>query len=121
MKVIACIAVLAGSAGAAAAQSPPDLTTDQAAIIYDQCLARAAAGAMRAGTSPEDIYQLARAACTQTRTLLVAGQDPDSERVRVLSEIDAERAATFPERTRRFREMLREYQPQAGVVSDAKD
>ena len=105
------LALLLTSSAAASAQGSPDLTTEQAAIVYDQCLAHAAAQASRTDAAPEAIYGLARTACSQTRAHLTEGRAPDSELVQVLDAIDRERSATFPERTRRIRELMNNHQP----------
>jgi hypothetical protein len=91
------------------AASRPALNHEQAAIVYDQCLARAAGKASRTDAPPGAIYGMARTACADTRAMLTAGGD--SSRTQILDSIDAERAASFPARTKQFREMMR----QAGV------
>ena len=115
MKLGLYALAIIGFAASANAQNKAGLTTEQAAILYDQCLARAAAKASRTDAADEDVYGLAKTACAPTRLSLVAGYEPSSERVQTLDSIDEERAATFPERTRKLREMLRKYQPQAGT------
>jgi hypothetical protein len=90
----------------------PGLTEGQAAIVYDQCLARAAAQASRTEAPDDQIYPAARAACAETRAMLLRDSTPDARPA--LDSIDAERAASFPERTRRLREMRRAREQQEG-------
>ena len=95
--------------------APPQaraLTVDQAAIVYDQCLARAATSASRTDTPESDIFGLAKTACAETRTMLASDAASGTAVLAALDAIDAERAVSFPERTRKVREMRRAYQPQ---------
>lgn len=90
--------------------APANLSVEQAAIVYDQCLARAAVAASKTDASDSEIYPRARAACAETRAMLAG--NPNA--VPVLDSIDSERSASFPERTRKLREMRRAYQPESG-------
>ena len=107
--------------GIAHAQDPSQLTTPQAAIIYDQCLARAAQSASRTEAPPAAIYGMAKAACSQTRSMLLAGLDPKSEKVATLDPIDKDREATFPESTRKVREMRRQFEEKRGIRDNAQN
>jgi hypothetical protein len=98
------IAVLSLSGGQAVAQSGSQLSTQQAAIIYDQCLARAAARASHTDAADDAIYGLAKQACAATRANLLAGHETDRERVTALAAIDADKQANFPALTKKIRE-----------------
>ena len=98
---------------AASAQAQPhQLTAEQSAIIYDQCLARAAVRASRTDAADEAIYGLAREACAETRNGLLAGHENDAELQRVLSAIDADKEASFPRLTQQIREQRRQREAQ---------
>ena len=99
------------SASAVYAQSQP-LTLEQSAIVYDQCLARAAVRASRTDAADEAIYGLARDACAGTRIMLTAGSEIDSDLRSVLDAIDAEKEANFPRLTRQIREQRRQREAQ---------
>ena len=92
------------------------LPIEQMAIIYDQCLARAAAKHTRSDTPEDTVYGVAKSACAPVRALLVGDPAAAPERERVLAEIDREREASFPERTRKFRQMLRDYGLEDGAA-----
>ncbi|HEU0097750.1 MAG TPA: hypothetical protein VFQ67_03150 [Allosphingosinicella sp.] len=91
----------------------PDLTDEQAAIVYDQCLARAAVRASKTDAADTAIFGLARTECGGQRTDLLRGAGP--ERARIFEAIDSDRQASFPEATRKVRQMRRAYEAQAGT------
>jgi hypothetical protein len=103
MRTILRAGMLAVYAGSAFAQAPA-VTTEQAAIVYDQCLARAAVRASRTDAADDAIYGLAKAQCASTRTALLDGAMGDAKRVAVLDAIDADKQARFPALTRQIRE-----------------
>ena len=93
------------------------LSADQAAIVYDQCLARAAVRASRTDAPDTGIYALAKGECATTRAGLIAGRETDAQRAGVLNAIDADKQATFPELTRKVRERRRAFEAQAGAAN----
>ena len=82
---------------------PSRLSLEQAAIVYDQCLARAAVRASRTDASDAAIFGLAHADCAPLRAQLLAGRADNAELRRIFAEIDAGKATTFPALTRRIR------------------
>lgn len=97
-----------------APQPQAALTDEQAAIVYDQCLARAAARASRTDAADTAIFGLARAECAGQRTDLLRAAGP--ERGRIFDAIDANKEAGFPEATRKVRERRRAYEAQSGTA-----
>jgi hypothetical protein len=93
-------------------QVPPALTDEQAAIVYDQCLARAAARASRTEAAETAIFGIAKAECARQRTGLLGAAGP--ERARIFDAMDADKEAGFPEATRRVRERRRAFEAQSG-------
>jgi hypothetical protein len=107
---------LAMTPAPAPAPAPPPLsglTDEQATIVYDQCLAYAAQRASKTQAPDTAIFGLARADCASQRTELLRGAG--AERVRIFDAIDSERAARFPEATRKVRESRRAFEVQAGT------
>lgn len=89
----------------------PALSVEKAAFVYDQCLARAAADASRGNVPEADIFNIARAACTTARAILAGETGSDPRLAPTLDDIDRERAASFPERIRKLREMRQANEP----------
>ncbi|MDQ4421365.1 hypothetical protein OOT33_13125 [Sphingobium sp. DEHP117] len=119
IKNIFGIILAVSTLSVARAQDPSQLTTMQVAIIYDQCLARAAQRASETEVPPEAIFGIAKAAYSQTRTMLVGDLGPGSEKIVVLDKIDTDREATFPESTRKVREMRRQFEEKWGKRDNA--
>jgi hypothetical protein len=90
----------------------PALTDEQAAIVYDQCLARSAARASHTDAADSAIFAIARAQCAETRSGLLRASG--SERARIFDSIDADKEAGFPEATRKVRERRRAFEAQTG-------
>jgi len=86
--------------------SQPALSVEQAEIVYDQCLARAAAKASRTDAPAEAIFGIARSACADARAMLLV--QSGGAAAPLFDAIDAERAASFPARTKQLRDTLRE-------------
>lgn len=105
-----CVAVLAAGPGVQA-QAPSSLSDEQAYVVYDQCLALAAGQLARTDEKEDAIYPIARDRCATLREALLKGHDAKSQRVVGMSSLDSERAASFPIRTKSFREMLKKNQP----------
>jgi hypothetical protein len=103
-SVFYLIAAILPSGTPSLPQSALQLRTDQAAIVYDQCLARAAVRASRTDAADDAIYGLAKQECAATRVSLLAGHEGDKERITVLTAIDADKQANFPALTRKVRE-----------------
>jgi len=101
-------------AGPPAVQVPSSLTDEQAAIVYDQCLARAAARASRTDAADTAIFAIARSECAATRIGLLRSGGP--ERIRIFDAIDSDKEAGFPEATRKVRERRRAFEAQPGVA-----
>jgi hypothetical protein len=91
-----------------------DLTDEQAAIVYDQCLARAAARASRTDAADTAIFGIARVECAGARSGLLTGAAP--ERARIFDAIDADKEAGFPEATRKIRDRRRAFEAQSGTA-----
>ena len=98
------VAIALFLAAPAPAQSAPQLSAGQAAIVYDQCLARAAVRASRTDAADDAVYGLAKQDCAATRASLLAGNEADKERIAALAAIDADKQANFPALTRKIRE-----------------
>lgn len=79
------------------------LTYDQALIVYDQCLAKAAAS--QDSVPPEYVFDRAHAMCLALRAELLNGRP--SQWFIGFNALDAEKRASFPALTRQLRERLR--------------
>lgn len=112
LPAFGAVATLAALAGTAAHAQPSQLDVGQSAIVYDQCLARAAVRASRTDAPDAAIYGLARDECRPIRLQLVAGRPGDAELNRVLDAIDAAKEAAFPALTQRIREQRRQREAQ---------
>lgn len=88
------------------------LSPDQIAIVYQQCLARAAMNASRTELPDEQIYPLAHRGCIPTRIELQNRVSNVVEGEAKLKAIEAEAASTFADRTRKVRERRREFEAQ---------
>lgn len=87
------------------------LTYDQALIVYDQCLARAAASLD--DEAPEHIFDGALAMCLPLRAELLGGRPP--QWFVGFKELDAAKRASFPALTRQLRERLRAHSVNTGT------
>lgn len=87
-------------------QGQSALSVAQVEIVYDQCLARAAANASRTDAPAEAIFGIAQSACADTRAMLLVRSGGAA--AQPFDAIDAERAASFPAQTSQLREMMRE-------------
>lgn len=86
------------------------LTYDQAIIVYDQCLARAAASLH--DVPPESVFNRALALCLPMRAELLNGRPP--QWFFGFKSLDDAKRASFPALTRILREQLRAH----NVASD---
>jgi hypothetical protein len=91
------------------------LDDGQAAIVYDQCLARAAVGASKTDAADTAIFGIAAAACADLRGQLLAGAASGSKRRRIFDAVDADKQAGFAAATRKVREQRRAYEAQLGT------
>jgi hypothetical protein len=98
-----------------APQGTTALDDRQAAIVYDQCLARAASSASKTDAVDTAIFGIAAAACADLRGQLLAGAGAGSERRRIFDAIDADKQAGFPAATRKVREQRRAYGAELGT------
>lgn len=132
--------VLTAAAGTAAPQSAPpftpeqmqyiqretqrldrlrSLTSDQALILYDQCLSREAVAMSRTSAADDAIFGLAYARCVPLRLDLLSGRPPEwFMKFKALD--DAKRAAS-PELTKKIRERREVFDAQVGKSSNAQD
>ena len=94
------------------AEPAPRLSPDQIAIVYQQCLARAAMNASRTDLSDEQVYPAAYQSCVPTRIELQNRVSNVVEGEAKLKAIEAEAASTFAERTKKVRERRREFDAQ---------
>jgi hypothetical protein len=79
------------------------LTYDQARIVYDQCLARAAASLET--VAPEDVFNRARVRCSPLRADLLNGKP--AQWFLAFNTLDSAKRASFPALTKQTRERLR--------------
>jgi hypothetical protein len=97
-------------ASSAAAQAPERLTDAQVGIVYDQCLSRSAAVLSRTNMSENSIYAGAYRQCIPTRIQMLNRSVNVMTAGAAIKQIDERAKATFPEQTRKVRELRRNNQ-----------
>lgn len=109
MSIVSITAILL-AAGPAPRQDVSAYTAEQVAIVYDQCLARAAVRASRTDAAEDAIYGIAKIECAATRASLLRGREADKPLVDVLTAIDRDKQASFPALTKKVRERRRAFE-----------
>ncbi|HEX7858140.1 MAG TPA: hypothetical protein VF503_31035 [Sphingobium sp.] len=80
---------------------------------YDRCMTEAADKASYGTVRDEEIYRLARIACTDVRASVIAGHEGDRAYMAALDAADAEKAKNFPSWIKGVRERRRLREAQA--------